>query len=159
MKSIFTYTFVLFVALSFQLTSCAQQQKSTPKNINTQILDIQTGADRIALYLPKIKNKNIAIVANQTSVLQVLQRVEVAPNVMGSKKITHHLVDYLYNYNTVSVQKVFAPEQGFRGKADAGELIADGKDVKTAIGEGSILYTVLFSKPYVAKSVGLNFDK
>ena len=133
MKSIFTYTFVLFVALSFQLTSCAQQQKSTPKNINTEILDIQTGADRIALYLPKIKNKNIAIVANQTSVLQVLQRVEVAPNVMGSKKITHHLVDYLYNYNTVSVQKVFAPEHGFRGKADAGELIADGKDVKTGI--------------------------
>ncbi|MGB1284759.1 MAG: exo-beta-N-acetylmuramidase NamZ family protein [Polaribacter sp.] len=133
MKSIFTYTFVLFVALSFQLTSCAQQQKSTPKNINTEILDIQTGADRIAQYLPKIKNKNIAIVANQTSVLQVLQRVEVAPNVMGSKKITHHLVDYLYNYNTVSVQKVFAPEHGFRGKADAGELIADGKDVKTGI--------------------------
>lgn len=136
MKLSFNYVFLLFLVFSFQFSSCAQQQKkSTAKEAIKQEepKTIKTGADRIDQYLPLLKNKNIAIVANQTSVLQVLQRAEVAPNIMGSKQVTHHLVDYLHNYEGINVQKVFAPEHGFRGKADAGEAIADGKDVKTGI--------------------------
>ena len=52
---------------------------------------------------------------------------------MGSKKVTHHLVDYLHNYNGINVKKVFAPEHGFRGKADAGEVVKDGFDTKTGL--------------------------
>lgn len=136
MKLSFNYVFLLFLVFSFQFSSCAQQQKkSTAKEVIKQEepKTIKTGADRTDQYLPLLKNKNIAIVANQTSVLQVLQRAEVSPNVMGSKQVTHHLVDYLHNYEGINVQKVFAPEHGFRGKADAGEAIADGKDVKTGI--------------------------
>ena len=33
----------------------------------------------------------------------------------------------------ISIQKVFAPEHGFRGKADAGEHVTNGKDPKTGI--------------------------
>ncbi|WP_437824450.1 exo-beta-N-acetylmuramidase NamZ family protein [Tenacibaculum mesophilum] len=136
MKLTFNYVFLLFLVFSFQFSSCAQQQKkSTTKEvaIQEQPKTIKTGADRTTAYLPLLKNKNIAIVANQTSVLQVLQRAEVAPNIMGSEMVQHHLVDYLHNYDRINVQKVFAPEHGFRGKADAGEAIADGKDVKTGI--------------------------
>ncbi|WP_425658999.1 exo-beta-N-acetylmuramidase NamZ family protein [Tenacibaculum ascidiaceicola] len=136
MKLSFNYVFLLFLVFSFQFSSCAQQQKkSTAKKEVKQEepKTIKTGADRTDQYLPLLKNKNIAIVANQTSILKVLQRVEVSPNVMGSKQVTHHLVDYLHNYEGINVQKVFAPEHGFRGKADAGEAIADGKDVKTGI--------------------------
>ncbi|XRE41967.1 Protein YzbB [Tenacibaculum discolor] len=136
MKLSFNYVFLLFLVFSFQFSSCAQQQKkSTAKEAIKQEepKTIKTGADRIDQYLPLLKNKNIAIVANQTSVLQVLQRAEVSPNIMGSKQVTHHLVDYLHNYEGINVQKVFAPEHGFRGKADAGEAIADGKDIKTGI--------------------------
>lgn len=136
MKLSFNYVFLLFLVFSFQFSSCAQQQKkSTAKEAIKQEepKTIKTGADRTDQYLPLLKNKNIAIVANQTSVLQVLQRAEVSPNVMGSKHVTHHLVDYLHNYEGINVQKVFAPEHGFRGKADAGEAIADGKDIKTGI--------------------------
>lgn len=43
-----------------------------------------------------------------------------------------HLVDLLAALK-VDVRKVFAPEHGFRGNADAGELITDGKDAKTGI--------------------------
>ena len=136
MKLSFNSVFLLFLVFNFQFYSCAQQQKkSTTKEAIKQEepKTIKTGADRTDQYLSLLKNKNIAIVANQTSALQVLQRAEVAPNIMGSKQITHHLVDYLHNYEGINVQKVFAPEHGFRGKADAGEAIADGKDVKTGI--------------------------
>ncbi|WP_438976567.1 exo-beta-N-acetylmuramidase NamZ family protein [Polaribacter sp.] len=122
--------------MNFQLFSCAQKVESEKiKNKNTEkdVLEIKTGADRTNLYLSKLKRKNIAIVANQTSVLTVLQRAEIAPNVMGSKKVSQHLVDYLHNYNGIKVQKVFASEHGFRGKADAAELIKDGIDKKTGL--------------------------
>nr|WP_298993700.1 DUF1343 domain-containing protein [uncultured Polaribacter sp.] len=130
-----TYLF-LFLLMNFQLFSCAQKVESeTIKNKNREkdVLEIKTGAERTNLYLSKLKGKNIAIVANQTSVLTVLQRAEVAPNVMGSKKVSQHLVDYLHNYNGIKVQKVFAPEHGFRGKADAAELVKDGFDKKTGL--------------------------
>ncbi len=61
------------------------------------------GAQQIHHYLNYIKDKSIAIVGNQTSVVN---------NV--------HLVDTLLSLN-VDVKMVFAPEHGFRGNADAGE--------------------------------------
>jgi len=130
-----TYLF-LFLLMNFQLFSCAQKvenEKIKNKNTEKDVLEIKTGAERTNLYLSKLKGKNIAIVANQTSVLTVLQRAEIAPNVMGSKKVSQHLVDYLHNYNGIKVQKVFAPEHGFRGKADAAELVKDGIDKKTGL--------------------------
>ncbi|MCF2875014.1 MULTISPECIES: exo-beta-N-acetylmuramidase NamZ domain-containing protein [unclassified Tenacibaculum] len=134
MKRTFNHLLCL-IFISFQLNSCAQQQKSKTKKAikETETLQVRTGADRINLYLPKLKGKNVAIVANQTSVLEVLQRAEVAPNVMGSKLVQFHLVDYLNDYNGINVQKVFAPEHGFRGKADAGETVVDGIDTKTKL--------------------------
>jgi uncharacterized protein YbbC (DUF1343 family) len=124
--------------LNFQLISCAQSSGVKVKKLNlkkekTENLKIKTGAERTNLYLNLLKGKNVAIVANQTSVLSVLQRAEVTPNIMGSKKVTHHLVDYLHNYKDINVKKVFSPEHGFRGKADAAELVKDGFDTKTGL--------------------------
>ncbi|QVY65421.1 exo-beta-N-acetylmuramidase NamZ domain-containing protein [Polaribacter sp. Q13] len=132
-----TYLF-LFLLLNFQLISCAQSSGVKVKKLKvekekTEALKIKTGAERTNLYLNMLKGKNVAIVANQTSVLSVLERAEVAANVMGSKKVTHHLVDYLHNFNGINVKKVFAPEHGFRGKADAGEVVKDGFDTKTGL--------------------------
>ncbi|MEE9409240.1 MAG: DUF1343 domain-containing protein [Polaribacter sp.] len=132
-----TYLF-LFLLLNFQLISCAQKvtikdSEAKVEKLVTEKLVIKTGAERTGLYLDLLKGKNVAIVANQTSVLSVLQRAEVAPNIMGSKKVTHHLVDYLHNYGKITVKKVFAPEHGFRGKADAAEFIKDGFDTKTGL--------------------------
>lgn len=74
------------------------------------------GADHIYQLYPFIKNKKVALVVNQTSTLT-----------NGT-----HLLDMLCSLD-VSVTKVFAPEHGFRGNADAGEEIIDGKDTKTGI--------------------------
>jgi uncharacterized protein YbbC (DUF1343 family) len=88
-----------------------------PKTTST-ILEV--GANRTSIYLPLLQYKKIGIVANQTSVI------------FKNNKTYTHLVDSLISLN-ISVQKVFAPEHGFRGDADAGELIKDGIDIKTGI--------------------------
>ncbi len=76
---------------------------------------ITPASERTQLYLPQLEGKKIGVIVNQTSTVQNL-----------------HLVDFLTKYN-FKVVKIFAPEHGFRGKADAGELISDGKDTNTGI--------------------------
>lgn len=126
----------MFLLMNFQLISCAQKVQNSEIKVQSpekEKQEIKTGAERTNLYLKLLKGKNVGIVANQTSVLSVLQRAEVSPNVMGSKKVTHHLVDFLHTNKDINVKKVFAPEHGFRGKADAAELIKDGTDAKTGL--------------------------
>lgn len=73
------------------------------------------GAAQFDSYLPLLKNKNIALVVNQTSMV-------------GNT----HLVDTLLSQN-IAIKKIFAPEHGFRGMADAGEHVEDGIDKKTKL--------------------------
>ena len=75
--------------------------------------NIRNGADQIETLTSLIGNKKIALVANQTSLT-------------GNT----HLLDTLCSLGKRPVA-LFAPEHGFRGKADAGETVKDGKDVKT----------------------------
>ncbi len=77
------------------------------------------GADRTELYLDEIKGLNIAIVANLTSKI-------------SSSKSSIHLIDSLLKLN-IKIKKVFSPEHGFRGIADAGEKVDDGFDIKTGL--------------------------
>ncbi|WP_298778186.1 DUF1343 domain-containing protein [uncultured Polaribacter sp.] len=131
-----TYLF-LFLLMNFHLISCAQKSKIQNSKVNTpkknERLKITPGADRTDKYLKFLKGKNVAIVANQTSVLSVFKSVDVADNHIDSKNATQHLVDFLHDYNDISVKKVFSPEHGFRGKADAGALVEDGVDSKTGL--------------------------
>ncbi len=73
------------------------------------------GIDRLHLFLDSLKGKRIAVVGNQTSMVGKV-----------------HLVDTLLSLN-LKVVKVFAPEHGFRGDADAGEKIHTVKDEKTGL--------------------------
>lgn len=116
-----TYLFLFFL-LSFQLTSCAQEVKK-----NTTI---KTGADRTGLYLSKLKGKRVAIVANQTSIIKK-KKIVMTSEKPHNDSYTH-LVDSLLSLN-INIKKVFAPEHGFRGKADAGEIVKDGVDTKTGL--------------------------
>ena len=80
------------------------------------LTNLQTGADNYEKYLPLIKDKKVGIVTNQTGIL--------------SDKT--HLVDFLLSKG-IKIQTIFAPEHGFRGTADAGEHLIDGKDIKTGL--------------------------
>ena len=88
--------------LSFLNWSCAQST-------------FQVGAEQTDIYIPFLKGKTIAVVANQSSLIA-----------------STHLVDSLLN-SSLDVVKVFSPEHGFRGTADAGAHIASGIDERTAL--------------------------
>lgn len=77
--------------------------------------EIQVGAERIELYLPYLESKRVGLVGNQSSLVG-----------------TTHLVDTLISLN-VNLIKVFSPEHGFRGKADAGEKVDNAVDEKTGL--------------------------
>ena len=87
------------------LSSCTSQSQQ----------QLIVGANQLENYLPLLRNKQIAVVANQTSLINGF-----------------HLVDSLLACS-VSIVKVFAPEHGFRGESDAGALINDEIDVKTGL--------------------------
>ncbi len=88
---------------------------------------IIVGADRISEYMSLLKDKKVAVVANQTSVVSFK-----VTSTKGDGESTIHLVDFLQKIN-IDITKVFSPEHGFRGKADASEFVADGKDIKTGL--------------------------
>lgn len=76
---------------------------------------ITIGAQRTESYLPLLKNKKVALLVNHTS------------------KIGHtHLIDSLITQK-VNITKIFAPEHGIRGNADAGEKVDHTVDAKTGL--------------------------
>lgn len=85
-----------------------------------EFLPAAPAAQNTSAYMPLLKEKKIALVANQTSVI-------------FKKDGSHvHLADSLLSHG-VDLTKVFAPEHGFRGKADAGAHVEDGVDSKTGL--------------------------
>lgn len=108
---------------SNQKAQCSTQSDSISSEVPRRIL---AGAERIEEYLPLLKNKRIGIVGNQTSVILN------SSNITSEEKKYTHLVDSLLALE-INIVRVFAPEHGFRGTADAGETVKDGKDPKTGL--------------------------
>jgi len=110
----FTLFLILFISYyTFDNSIRAQNFKITGKIISNA--DIKTGADQTEKYLPLIKNKSIAIVGNQTSLINNI-----------------HLVDSLLKLN-INIKKVFCPEHGFRGEAEAGANIENSTDKRSGL--------------------------
>ena len=103
---------LLFLFVSFHSYSQRPANIVIPTKVN---LNIKTGAQRTAIYLPMISGKSVAIVANQTSVIDKT-----------------NLVDSLSSLG-INIKKIFSPEHGFRGNADAGQHIKNYKDKKTGL--------------------------
>lgn len=76
------------------------------------------GATQFDQYLELLKDKQIALVANHTSLVAGV-----------------HLLDSLLNSGIDSgqIEKIFCPEHGFRGERGAGILVDDHTDPKTGI--------------------------
>ena len=86
-----------------------------PAPAPSAIPHILTGADQLDQYLPLLEGQSVAVFANATSV------------------IGHtHLVDTLVKLG-IHIQKIFSPEHGFRGDADAGARVGNGTDPATGI--------------------------
>ncbi|KRD58645.1 hypothetical protein ASE40_20220 [Flavobacterium sp. Root935] len=108
-------TFILFLIIS-NASNANSSTEIIENKINDSSNEIKTGADNFEKYIPLLKDKKVGIVTNQTGIL-------------SNKK---HLVDFLLE-KKINIQTIFAPEHGFRGTADAGEHVVDGKDAKTGL--------------------------
>ena len=95
--------FFLFI---FTLIACLQ--------IQAQKI-ILPGAYQTSEYFPLLKNKRVGLFTNQTAMVGNI-----------------HLIDTLQKAG-ITIQKVFTPEHGLRGTADAGEKVNDEVDAKTGI--------------------------
>jgi len=74
---------------------------------------VTPAADMPEAYLPLLKGKRVALVVNHSS------RVGKS-----------HLVDFLLK-KRIKITKIFAPEHGFRGRADAGSHVKSSRDKRT----------------------------
>ncbi len=99
------FGFVLFLFVTYNISG-----QQTP--VNSTIID---GDKQFDIYLSALKNQRVGMVVNHTAVVDGV-----------------HLVDTLLSLG-VNIEKIFAPEHGFRGNADAGATVDDGKDKSTGI--------------------------
>lgn len=111
-------SFILAFLFLNPILACNGQQSPQIKQVNQIVKtpkDITVGAERFTEYLPQLKLKKVAFVGNHTSLI-------------GNT----HVVDTLLT-KKVDIVKIFSPEHGFRGKADAGETVMGNVDEKTGI--------------------------
>jgi uncharacterized protein YbbC (DUF1343 family) len=73
------------------------------------------GSFRFSAYVENLKGKRVGLVINHTASFNGVD-----------------LVDTLLSQG-IKISRIFAPEHGFRGKSEAGQLISNGKDEKTGI--------------------------
>lgn len=98
------YILNILIISCLALTATAQQP------------NVRTGAQRTEAYLPLLKGKRVGMLVNQTSMIN--------PQT--------HLVDSLLALK-INITKIFSPEHGFRGMADAGEKIDNSRDSRTGL--------------------------
>lgn len=111
---------LLFISIFSWMISCQTKTITTTETVIKQpisnkkvVSPIVIGADQFDLYLHKLLGKKVGLVVNNTS--------------MTSEG---HLVDVLIKKG-INIETIFAPEHGFRGTADAGESVANGRDKQT----------------------------
>ncbi|PZR16225.1 MAG: DUF1343 domain-containing protein [Flavobacterium psychrophilum] len=124
-KNTFLFSFILMAACGNSIQPKVESQKSKVAIENTSNAapvnaPIKTGADNFEQYLPLLRNKKTGVVTNQTGIVSLDNGNAIS------------VVDFLIDKN-IDIKKIYAPEHGFRGTADAGELIKDGKDTKTGL--------------------------
>lgn len=140
------YRFTTLITLLILSVSCGSSKKAIPQlkpstdnvTLTSTSTDVtfKTGGENFESYLPLLKDKRVGIVTNQTGIIkyELIEMIYVQdPRIKPQAKLTNKevsIVDFLLGQN-INLQKIYAPEHGFRGTADAGELIVDGKDTKT----------------------------
>ena len=90
---------LLFTLVYLSLTSAYSQ-------------NIIPGSERTNLYIDKLLDKKVAVIANNTSIIR-------------SNNLDIHLIDTLIKRG-VKIEKIFSPEHGFLGDKDDGEKIENG---------------------------------
>ena len=134
-QKLFKYTLIgLFLFNSSFGQISVDNEKLEKKHETTLITkqEIITGAEQSNLYLPKLKGKRVGVVTNQTGIVHNWKLMGLSGKEIPEDIKYGSIVDYLL-YNQIEVRKIFSPEHGFRGDADAGETVKSGKDIQTGL--------------------------
>lgn len=94
---------MIFKTINLPFTALALLITCSMKCGFSQDSQIKTGAERTEVYIPKLSGRKVGIVVNHTSII-------------GKS----HIVDSLISMG-INIVKIFSPEHGYEGKADAGE--------------------------------------
>ena len=118
MKNFVKYTSIglLSSVIFFGFSTPLLAQNNTSKTIENHST-ILVGAENTANYLSKLKGKKVGLISNQTGIATI-------------NGTTMHTVDLLLKHK-INVVKLYSPEHGFRGDADAGAKVKSGVDAKT----------------------------
>ncbi|MBI4931880.1 MAG: DUF1343 domain-containing protein [Bacteroidetes bacterium] len=134
----FSFFRICLLSIVFCLfsTVCCFSQFATPLKLQDKTsADLKVGAQQTEKYFPLLKDKRIAVVAHPASMVK-----------------NTHLVDTLVR-SGFKVKKIFAPEHGFRGDAEAGEKIKNNMDAKTGLPVISLYGKNFKPKPEELKDV------
>jgi len=138
--------YLYLIGISLLIFSCKPAQKGVRNSVainkstvinSEKTSRFSTGADNYKAYFSLLEGKKVGVVTNQTGIvlydsIYMLPDSDGLSHIEGFDRKKSHLVDFLVK-NKIDIQKIYAPEHGFRGTADAGEHVIDGKDVKTGI--------------------------
>lgn len=102
---------------------------------------VKTGAERTETYLPMLQGKRVGMVVNQTAVIRRSSDGAYVP-----------LPDSLLARG-VNVRCIMAPEHGYRGNAEAGAHITNGKDEATGLQIYSLYGNTKKPKPEWLKEI------
>ncbi|WP_233244148.1 exo-beta-N-acetylmuramidase NamZ family protein [Brumimicrobium oceani] len=119
----------------FFVISC---QSNLPAQENELNQTLENSQDSIQNSLPEVAEK-LVVGAEQIELIQTLlgnKKVGIVGN-QTSRVGETHLVDTLLSRG-MNVVKVYSPEHGFRGDADAGEHVSSDQDPKTGLSIVSI---------------------
>ena len=91
------------------------QSRSSESAEDIPLPKMQPGVEQFDKYIPRLKDKKVALVVNHTSLVN------------GT-----HIVDTLLEMG-IDIKLAFAPEHGFRGEADDGQPVDSGIDPATGL--------------------------
>lgn len=109
---------IILSLLLLTFTFYPTKGQTVPKVVSHKTItsdDVKMGAEQFSQYEKLLQNKRVGVIANQTSMVK-----------------NQHLVDFLIE-KKINVVKVFSPEHGFRGAADAGAKVNSEVDSKTGL--------------------------
>ena len=118
--------------------SSSQNSASSNQHPGSSIQDpVVPGAERLDLYLTLLQGKSVGLTINQSSLVH-----------------GQHLVDVLLE-NHINIKRIYSPEHGFRGTADAGAKIDDQKDSLTGLSIVSLYGKNRKPQPITLKGVDI----
>lgn len=109
---------ILILAAILWQASSSNKPNTILAEVPNSPATVLPAADQPDLYLPMLKGKRVGLVVNQTAVM--------------TSRDNMHLVDFLMKEG-ITIAKVFVPEHGFRGLADAGEVVNSEIDKQTGL--------------------------